>query len=155
MGLLLLLLSLLSPSQVSNPEQVAFDHFLANELKTSYNEYNKIYFSGSSEASTSISKQFCDCFPNNKDFMDFCLNENPKPTNHINIKFEETKTKKVTNKVKRKGINLQVYRAIYAEDAAYVHLTVYRYQQFVDHYLYKISLHDEGVIESCKRSEII
>jgi len=154
-AIILTIYSFIPQTELKAPEQIAFDYFIENTFDVKYVDNGKAFFSGLSESKASISGPFQDCFKSDDSFKDFFYNEKAESVSQQRIDFTETKRFRKSCKVKKKGLNVEVYRAVDRDGFAYVYLKVYKMQHFVDHYLYKVSLSDLEVVDTCSQSEII
>ncbi|MEM6526371.1 MAG: hypothetical protein AAF693_21430 [Bacteroidota bacterium] len=133
-------------------EQMAFDYFLNNTLSENYSESGKLYFEGCTESTVSITGLFMDCFESEKMFKELYSQYSSVESDKLPLDSRDKLT--TTKHVKKKGLNVEVYRAIVTDSSSYVYLSVYKVNHFVDHYLFEIDS-SETVSEYCKQSEII
>ncbi len=152
---ILLLLSLFLRPEEKSPEQIAFDYFVENNLDATYSNSGKLFFSGNTKSLASISGNFAKCFSDDSGFREFFYNHKKTTMSELVIDFDETKDLRLSKRIRKKGLNLEIYRSIEEDGIAYVCLKVYRINRFVDHFLYKISLTNNEVMDFCKSGEII
>ncbi len=154
---ILILLSFIYPQELhqtkTSYEQIAFDHFLQNVFDDNYIKGEKAFFSGFANPSAKISGSFYDCFSDDGSFEEFRLSTKPEVSNQLEIEFHQTKLIRRSSKLRRRGLNINVYRSVKDDNFAYVYLTVFRFHLYTDHYLIKISLSELEVIDICRRNE--
>ncbi len=156
MYLLTFILSALIVSNDLSAEQIAFDYFVTKVLTQNYPEKNKIYFSGQTQRKKSIGGPFFNCFKTDSAFSQFYY-QHYSDVESDQIIIDSSNFPKVKKSTKMKGnqLNLEIYRSVNKYGIAYVYIMVYQPRYFADHYLMKISISNQEVIDVCRVNEIM
>jgi hypothetical protein len=151
----LLFMAVLVPlASTPPPEQTAFNYFATVLVAQYYPQAKHLYLTGHSETDASLVGPFADCFPGAG--VDAFWRSQPATTGApVPIAYRGFPVFKHTGMLRRGGLQVRIHRAVAGPDGVYTHLSVYRVQRFVDHYLIKVSGTTPAVVEVCRGSEII
>lgn len=152
MKVILLLIGLFFQSNEPTVEQMAFDYFVENILDKSYRE-KKTVFTGNTDATVGYAGPFSDCFETFEQFKDYARETKSNDHNEVKIDFLETRYLRKIKNSRRAPLNLNIQRAVRIGGYYYVHISLYKRHQFVDHYLVRIL--DNKVVDHCYSNEYI
>jgi hypothetical protein len=149
-----LLLAALVPLASAPPEQTAFNHFATVLVAQYYPHAKRLYLTGNSEAESSLVGPFAACFPGTG-FADWWRSQSAVTGAPVPIAYRGFSVFKRTGAFRRGGLHVRVYRAVAGPSGTYTHVSVYRAQHFVHHYLIEVSGTTPAAVEVCRSGEII
>jgi hypothetical protein len=134
-------------------EQIAFDFFLEKVFTKEYADQKAIYFPGHTEAQNSLGGPFPRCFPLDKDLVRLFYKSKPAKIGEVKVGPSIRANIKFLEKPKTKTLRIAIFRSVTLNGKKYVHLTLSKVNEFVDHYIIKII--DQRVSDYCKVNEVI
>ena len=137
-----------------SPEQAAFDYFATVLVAQHYPQAKHLYLTKHTEASAHIGGLFGSCFPTTTEFPAFWSGHREMAAVSVPIAYRGFAAFKHTSVFNRRGLQVQVYRAVAGPGGVYVNLKVWRRNHFTDHYLFKISGPAPKGMEVCRQNEI-
>lgn len=152
---IILITAAAAQAQQITVEQIAFNHFATEVFAQNYPNAKRVFYYGQTEREETIGGPFAECFKSDSDFQELLYQKHKMVTEKIDIESEGFPQFKVSSKSKPKQLNLRIYRAVKRNEIVYVYMKVYREMHFVDHYLIKISVATQKVLDVCHTNEII